>query len=479
MLTTTQHDSDRGTYVVHEYVGPQYNQTALFEVHVPYLRRNQIKNLVSRHYSNIMDCLDRQADVDEDDSDELVMMLETGLDFFCAFLCDREEFKDRENAEDFFESRRSDREADVVDELMNYVHDFLEQRDLKENHEIFTAENEAELNEIFKLVSRPSRSKSGSDRGPQPSPWPLITKVQIRYDNHLLNTGVVLADTAGVTDSNTSVVSNTMQYIKRAGTVLIFASHKRIDKDPQVDRHLRECIQQGKMRNLILVVTQIDNKQVYKGMEKEDLPLAERALLDQAESHITALKVEETNLAKAKKGASDQEFRTIQDRLEQLELQKAAAQTALAQLSVEIRCRDIKEKLTGRLRKLEKSKKAPDLPIKFISSVAYQQHVAGYDPRVPPTLDIKATGIPELRLMLYDIPARGKISTLGRICRNILPNIFSGILGVLTKSKLERKEEVEKLINRVLKTQRLVVDDTFADVQRLFQARISKTISRW
>ena len=67
--------------------------------------------------------------------------------------------------------------------------------------------------------------------------------------------------------------------------------------------------------------------------------------------------------------------------------------------------------------------------------------------------------------------------TLSRICKNRLPSIFNGILGVLTKSKLERKGDVEKLIIKVLAGQESLVDGFVAEVREQFGAHILSTMS--
>ncbi|KAK5137105.1 hypothetical protein LTR08_001114 [Meristemomyces frigidus] len=469
-----ENDSDRGTYVVHEYMRPLYNQTSVFEILVPYLPLNQIRRLVEKQHDIVTDYRDHPNDLDDGEEDELRAKFDTALDFFCALLCNRQDFASVDDAEEFFLSKKDDANEYVVELLHEYIEIFLKTRNINDGYESFTAETETELNDVFKKVSRPSKARDGMRR--QPSPWPLITKVQICQSNKLLNADVILADTAGVTDTNQTVVQNTQRYLKQASTVLIFSGHKRIEKDPLVDQHLRQCIQLGKINNLALVVTMIDTKELYKDTEKEDLPPAEKALLDQAEGRVAAAQAEEVKLIGERDEASDKDFRAIQTRLNYLQSEIALAANAVKQIAVQIRCREIREKMKGRLGKLNNSKYAPELPIHFISSAAYQKHVDGYNPRQPPTLDLEGTGIPALRRMLYDVPARGKINTLSRICTSRLPNIFNGILGVLTKSKLERKGEVEKLIIKILAGQESLVDGIVAEVKEKFTLRILSMI---
>lgn len=95
--------------------------------------------------------------------------------------------------------------------------------------------------------------------------------------------------------------------------------------------------------------------------------------------------------------------------------------------------------------------------------------MAGYDAKKPPSLDIEGTGIPAIRRMLYQVPARGKKSTLSRIGKKLLPKTFGSIIGVLTKSKLERKNEVLKDITDTLDECEDLVTNLVQEIRRHFK----------
>jgi len=136
--------------------------------------------------------------------------------------------------------------------------------------------------------------------------------------------------------------------------------------------------------------------------------------------------------------------------------------------------RDVK----GKFRDLSGSNNAPDLNAFFVSNTEYQKHLAGYDRKSPPILDIEATGIPSVRRMLYTIPARGRVNTLRRICFSRLPSTFGSIQGILTKSRLERKQDVAKLISRVLEENGNLLETVVAEVTSRFKECIIGVISK-
>ena len=394
-------------------------------------------------------------------------------------MCDRDEFENLEDVKDFFGDRRHDPIQETTTELLDSVLDCLHRKDLIESIESFTAETEAELNTLFSRISGPSVSTSEDGRR-TPALWPLILDVTVHQDRDLLKAGVVLADMPGITDTDRSIVQASKSYLKRAGTILVFAHPSRIVQNPELEANLRECIGLGKIANIRLLVTAIDQKSLFKDSEKAKLSPDDQGALREAEESVQKIKADVKAVAKEKVIAKDiDQFRALDERLQSLELEEILAGRRVKQTSVEIRNRMIERDMRGKLRDLTGSKKAPDLPVFFISNTEYQKHLAGYERKDPPTLDLAATGIPEVRRMLYNVPARGKVNTLSRICEQHMPTIFSGILGILSKSHLERKQEVEKLINRILEEDEHLVEGLVDEVHRCFKERIIGAISKF
>ena len=150
----------------------------------------------------------------------------------------------------------------------------------------------------------------------------------------------------------------------------------------------------------------------------------------------------------------------------------AFAEARVEQVVVEIKCRDFAGQVKDKLRNLDRSRTAPDLPVHFISNREYQKHLTGYDASNRPTLDREATGIPDLRRKLYQIPARGKATTLSRIGKTLLPSIFGSVIGILTKSRLERKNDVLKVITDILDHYPNVVDAAIAELKHKFDESV-------
>lgn len=292
---------------------------------------------------------------------------------------------------------------------------------------------------------------------------------------------VVLADTAGVNDMNlTHSRRNTEAYLKTAGTILVFANHKRVSKNDLLDSHLRECIH----GDVCLIVTMIDDKKAYTACEREGLAEDEVEKLVNKENEVERLESRYKDVSAQKMSENDNNlFRELDREVNALGWKVTEAKAKLKQLTIQIYCRNIQEKQKGKMRDLSKQKNARDLKVFFISNLQYQKHLEGYDRRDPPILDVEATGIPALRQYLYGVPSRGKLETLQMITTSRLPYLLNGINGILTKSTLERKEEVRRVISQQLLLFKRSAPQLVQSVERLFQVKVVGVIkandARW
>lgn len=108
----------------------------------------------------------------------------------------------------------------------------------------------------------------------------------------------------------------------------------------------------------------------------------------------------------------------------------------------------------------------------------YAKHVSGFDPREPPKLDVEATGVPALRRLLYKVPARGKATTLSRIGTSVLPGLYQGVIATLTKSRLERKQDVLTLMECILDGLPSIPNASARDIREKFDQYVTKVFSK-
>lgn len=479
-----EHDGDdRGTYLVHEYRSALPDQLSKYRVVATYYSRQDIMRDCIAHYFHMNAKIFDDSDEPSDDNESAFeQRYRTALCFFTHLLAHRQEFQTEASTVKYFEDHGDDEAPTVCQELIGFVDEFLDSRDAyHDGEEFYNVNSELELQGVFKRVCRPPKARSLASK--EGSPWPIIRKVVVHQDVAILNSGVVLADTPGFNDQNLAVVQNTMRYLKVAGTVLIFLTYKRIDNNSPLDQLLRECISLGKMHNIRLVVTTIDE---MKPLDADDLDAEGSARLKTAEVNLqrTLSEIRETEAAKKQaKGVNSVIFEQMDGRLETLQLAKVQAAAAVKQVNISIRCREMRKNLRGRIQAIDKSRYAPELPISFISNTQYQLHVNGYDPndadpKETPFLNLKATGIQQLRQELLTIPTHGKLQILKGLVTNRLPNILNGITGILTKSKLERIAEVRKIMDKVFLKHHEPVVSLTTSICQAFEKQVTGTITK-
>lgn len=347
--------STRGTNLVHEFAMPSSDQTSLFLVAAPYLRYQQIRTVVKQHLRNVVWHLgvDEEIDGAEDlERDDLEQKYNTAIEFFHILLRDHKEFSTTNRVADFFKENMAEDLGPVIKEVTDLIEEFKDSRHLQDGTEYFAAESSRELANVFRTISRVPPSSAG-----KPHPWPILTKVEVRHENDLLDAGLVIGDTPGVDDINQAVVDGTKRYIKKAGTVLVFTKFERGAINETLDANLTECIALGKTHNIRLIVTNVDGRKL-KPDEREELDQEDLLKLEEAEALLNKLETAATKMKeegqKAMRTNQWALFGELHGKIEQTTLKIAVAAARVDQAIVQIKCRGFAKEVKDKLRKLDR-----------------------------------------------------------------------------------------------------------------------------
>ncbi|KAK4505324.1 hypothetical protein PRZ48_003287 [Zasmidium cellare] len=467
--------SDRGTNVIHEYLGPHTGQKAKYHVDVVYYSSAQLYSRIANLVQSIYDYLKPQKDNGDDEAEDLQDLrakFYNSLNFFRTVLCDYEDFDSQDAATVFFEDHYKAKtpKEELTEILESLFDEFKTSRRVVNDKESYTASDETELSRVFAEVSKPQDVDFQ-----QPHPWPIIQKMQVRVrDSDLLKKGALIADTPGVADSDELVVNSTTMYLQDVGIVLIVSPILRTQRLNDLNDLLRQCLVLGKAERTYLVMTKIDQKDALRPHEKANLKPQFRQAIEAADAELMKLSQEMADLNIKKdvlfaQLVSDpskaREFQETHLRLHQLPSLIKEQEAKIFQVAVEARNDDTEQLLKNKFRELSKSGRAPDLKTLFVSNEEYQLFAQGK----PTRLDPATTGIPSLQHMLYQVPAFDKFGTLQSIVEDHVAVSFRGAILSLTKTKLERKVHVENRLLRVLKQNGAITDSLKRSIERIFE----------
>lgn len=479
----------RGTYVSHEYHGATSSQICDSLVKIFYLSNEGMQKQAKKFLSDILrrltskpgeDSEDESESEDEDESDLIDAKHGTAVECLDDVLCGDRRFEKPRSIEEFCRTKMKktakDRGLDAIFKAVwPAIEAMMAGRQKDDDIETIKGTDGNALHQKLKRLTTGAMRVRGAD-GRIPSPWPFISKVQVHRTNRFLDAGLTLADTPGSGDHNQHVIENTNRSLKEAGTIMIVTQYLRFDNDETLQHHLKTCIRLGKMHNIILVLTKIDEMKLLDEDEKSALSREDADVLEAAEHRLKALqkKVDETKREKeAARGNADR-FMKLDDELHRLEASEIEADCQLKQAHIQLRCRELRCQAARLLRDVENSKYAPKLKAFPVSNTQYQLHVRGGKER--PFLDLEATGVPELRRELLGISSGGKFNTLQHLCTRQLPWIFAGIEGILTKTPSERTGQLRKVLVRMMRQESDIFTKMKADLLWAYDDNVTSTI---
>ena len=99
------------------------------------------------------------------------------------------------------------------------------------------------------------------------------------------------------------------------------------------------------------------------------------------------------------------------------------------------------------------------LPVFCVSNEAYRLHCHGFAESGTPYLNLEDTKIPELKRFLYSLPAMSQLKTFQTHVRNAIPNCISGLELWCNLPPVERRKDIENIINGALPVNAMSFDE--------------------
>ena len=442
--------------MIQELVAPEAEGDALKAV-VYYHGPRQIEALVLKHFQSVYDYqhVDDTEDLGKDDQgmyrmgsddlDQLARHSSTALDFFVSLLCDHEQFKTTSTASAYIASARSRVDEQVIATLIGYVNDFFATLPLEHGATTITGQTIGEINKSLRIY----KGSLPTQDGRVPSPWPIVRRIRFHLPARILSEGLILADLPGTSDTNLTKVAATQQYLSTCELIVIAHPIARIQSQASLWKNIQECIRSGKLKDIILVVTKIDD--LKHDRERDDISDSDKRMLQGLKARADDLQEDVTELHERRDTAEaeedDGEYAIVDRDLRTAIKKQAEAVAEWKQTNIMLR----NERNAVTVQKAFKQASGSDhtLPIYFVSNTIYQAHMKGSDRSNPPDLTIEGTGVPGLRTMLLSRPAKRRMNALRKVSNSKnghLPRTLLAMEMICSKSRLERKNDVSKTI---------------------------------
>lgn len=420
-------------------------QSAPFAARVYFFTTQEVREILRTHLVNFYRATGRDKEESpEDDDDEKDDRIEnfneykTVLDTFMAIFVNQDGFETEEKAKNWLRERGSDDDEDTLDTLMRYAEEVMGDH-LKE--EPFVSIDASTPEHLLYGLQPYAYTLGGEDGEGEVSPWPLVSRVDFGLDHPLLNEGITLIDSPGLSDANSTRAKNAMEHHRQCTHKIIVAEISRA-KD---DKALREGLAlgfraRGSGHNLLVLTRgdSIDSETDVPGspLEKRN----EQRLKDQVKdlrSEKSKLSAKRQKLAREDKLDIEEEIKVVNSKI----LKKI---DELDALRISMRNRSVVSALQKQYRELTGDVKA--LPAFAVGNEAYKKHGAGYDYYDKPVLSVKETGIPDLRRCLFLLPCEGKLNDALHLATTKLPSLLNSFELYCSRTHMARKGEIEAII---------------------------------
>ena len=431
------------TWVVQRFMKMFDDQNSPFAAKVYFFNSDEIKailrSLIARYYrakgkGDDSDDDDEDRDDDGPDFNEKSTVLEAMMPLFC----DQVEFETLDSAMKFLETIQSEDDEVVLDQLTNWA-DAVKESHLKGNDFVqVAASTAAQL--IGYLVPYSATILRELGRG-RTQPWPLIRRIDFGLDIPILNDGVILVDSPGITDANSIRAANAKKAHRKCSHKIHVANVGRATDDRSLRNAMADNYKWTGSQNSILVLThgeeiddetEVEGSKILKQMER-NLRIQVDDLLLRKDKLTTSMKM----AIAVERLAIKEELNNIRPKLAQLSRELETCRIKMRNEYTKLSIQSKYKQLTGDKR---------PLPVFVVANELWNIHRGGHYEDEKPMLTVKDTGLPALRTKLYEMPAQGKLNDTLNLAEHQLPRLINSFEAFCSRAYISRKGEIEEII---------------------------------
>lgn len=438
--------------------------------------RSIIKSLIGRYFK----AMGRgNADDDENDNGE-----GEGEDFsekhnvlqaMMPIFCDQPEFQSNESATRYLETLQSEDDEMMLDQLCNWA-DNVKDAHLKSNDFVLVAASTAD-----QLIGslQPYTCTVDDEYGHGlTSPWPLVRMIDFGLNIPILNGGVILVDSPGISDANTIRAANAKSQHQKCSHKIHVAQVGRARDDKSIRQAMADTYKWRGSQNSILVLTcgdvvdqetRVIGSELSKRMEKSLKDQVKELMLrkDNLTSNFKTACIEE-------RFAIDEELESFRPKLHKLSLELDACRAKMRNEHTKFSIQRSYKQMTGDRRLL---------PVHVVANEAWSTHQTGYYENDAPIFSVEETGLPALRTKLYEMPAEGKLNDILHLAEHQLPRLINSFEAYCSRTHIARKGEIQEIILQPKKEwagiQQRTIEKLKEEVQRTILQPMKDDEEQW
>ncbi|KAK3617062.1 hypothetical protein LTR56_025541 [Elasticomyces elasticus] len=469
------------TWVTNVFGNMLAKQTMAFLAEVFFFSQDEcheiIKTLFASYYRASHE--DEEATNEPKDDDQAATddaIMSSVITAFRALLADHKEFATKFAVTSLLDSAISETDEELVEMLLDWT-DALLAKQLGANTTIVY---EASTTQTLLWDLAPCQYSVEVRNGrPIVSPWPFVSHIRFGLDNILLNNGVELYDTAGLSDANPYRVINALHHVRQCNYYMVISTVGRGLDDGFLKAQFAKGSERGSGRTM-LVLTHCDSiseNNDDKGSPKDFQALGRLQIeVDELEEKIDAL------TTKASKMKGEKKYKQLYDNsVLALELQRKI--NRITEQRTVMRTKYVTAQMQEAYQKLTHD--PIPLSVHGVANEEYLMHQAGYkvSDKKAPCLSVEGTGIPGLRKHLLNAPAEALESEKKHKIQVSLPALLSSCDLWISKRHMARKGELEAVVARsrpaALSCVQKVCGQLKADLESIVCEPFRSEESRW
>lgn len=436
-------------------------QNATFAAKVFFFGRDEIRDILSSLLAKYFRAANQdEKPEDENEEDEgYSSNVETFGDMrdtmtaFMALFCEHDEFETEASARAFLKQAKSENDEFIVDTLLEWADEVVQSKLDGMEAVVFECSTPAEL--LWRLQPY-TFQVDGIDGEGVVAPWPLVSVIDFGLDHPLLQEGIVLVDSPGLSDANAARSRNAIIHHRECTHKMIVAEIGRAEADKNLRKALEDAYRTRGSGKTILVLTHGDD--IDSETEVTGTPL-EKNLLAKHEKDLKALRDQKRAKTAQRQKARfeerddfDEELRSISKQINVLNQKRDDQRLKMRNRKVVTNLQDIYKRLT---------QDPKPLAVFAVGNKVYQQYQAGFTEDCKPLLSVEQTNVPALREQLYKMPIDGRFNDTMHLAEVQLPNLVNFFELYCLELHMARKADVEAIILEPKSRLRGVVHEVF------------------